>query len=99
MNTPRFTNDTQVTWMGESTFVYLRYMGKKTNVYVPDDIISVLGVLYPGLGLSAAVRKHLNTVALEKTPVVTQEDTNLNDDVLERIEALEMWKADMDMLG
>ena len=79
--------------------IYSKKVGRKTNVYVPDDIVSALGVLYPGLGLSAAVRKHLDTVALEKPPVVTQEDTNLNDDVLERIEALEMWKQDMEMLG
>ena len=74
-------------------------MGKRCSVYISDKDRVMLKTLYPDLGLGPSVSRLLNDYASRDTKEIHRDTPTNNDDVLERIEALEMWKTDMEMLG
>ena len=74
-------------------------MGKRCSVYISDNDRVMLETLYPDLGLGPSISRLLSDYASRDTGEIHRDTPINSDDVLERIEVLEMWKQDMDMLG
>ena len=73
--------------------------GRRCSVYIKGSDLDMLDELYPDLGLGPKISRLINDKSNGIQQGIQRNTPIDNDDVLERIEALEMWKADMDMLG